>query len=448
MRRHLVRFCVPMAAALVTVVAVSAPADAATVVSETTWGGTSPDDATAVAAAPDGGSYLTGTTTPFDANGDPIGGENIFLIKTAADGSLLWQQSWQAEPGGIYEGNDVAVAPDGSVYVAGLFAPNGIQAGDVLLLKFSPDGSLVWQRTWDSGNTETGEAVAVASDGSVYVSGGSNGVQANGPLVLLRFAPDGTLVWQRTWSDIASGDALAVGPDGNVHVAGVAPRPDGSFDFDMVLLTLNPQGTLLWQRDLAAGDDADARGGVTVARDGSIYVAGGLQAIQGSSAVNDTLIAKFSPTGKLVWDRAYGGANDDFPGGIIVAPNDTLLIGGSTQSPFVGGPSFAYLLNVDAKGKGIACNSVDGAGFDEGDDVALAADGTVALGATTTSPLPFAVGSCSQQTRNLKSTLTTPAIPLADGTGVLADPNGTTSIPDAASPGEGGFGAALIRVAL
>jgi outer membrane protein assembly factor BamB len=69
----------------------------------------------------------------------------------------------------------VAVAADGSVYVAGLFAPHGIQAGDVLLLKFSPDGSLIWQRTWDSGNTETGEAVAVANDGSVYVSGGSNG---------------------------------------------------------------------------------------------------------------------------------------------------------------------------------------------------------------------------------------------------------------------------------
>src|SRR5262249_50667502 len=155
--------------------------------------------------------------------------------------------------------------------------------------------------------------------------------------------------WQRTWSDVASGDALAVGPDGNIHVAGVAPRPDGSFDFDMVLLTLDPQGTLLWQRELASGDDADARGGVTVAPDGSIYVAGGLQAVQRRAAVNDTLIAKFSPNGSLTWGRAYGGDDDDFPGGVVVLPDGALLVGGSTQSPFVGGASFAYLLRVDAK---------------------------------------------------------------------------------------------------
>src|SRR5262245_1321128 len=340
MRRRFGRYCLPIAAALLTVIATSTPAAAATVVSETTWGTTSPDDVTAVAAAPDGGSYLTGTTTPFDANGDPVGGEQLFLIKIAADGSLAWQRSWQARPGGIYEGNDVAVAADGSVYVTGLFAPSGIQAGDVLLLKFSPDGSLIWQRIWDSGNTETGEAVTVASDGSIYVSGGSNGVQELGPLVLLRFAPDGSLVWQRTWSDVASGDALGIGPDGNIHVAGVAPRPDGSFHFDMVALAVDPQGTLLWQRELAAGDVADARGGVTVAPDGSVYIAGGLQAIQHRAAVNDTLLAKFSPNGSLIWGRAYGGADDEFPGGVVVLPDGTLLVGGATLSPFVGGQSF------------------------------------------------------------------------------------------------------------
>ena len=58
------------------------------------------------------------------------------------------------------------MAPDGSVYVTGQTV--GME-GDVLLLKFSPDGSLEWQRCWDGGGAETGEAVAVGSDGAVYV---------------------------------------------------------------------------------------------------------------------------------------------------------------------------------------------------------------------------------------------------------------------------------------
>jgi hypothetical protein len=440
-RRRLGRFCVPMAAALLAVLVAATPAAAATVVSQTTWGGTSLDDATAVATAPDGGYYLTGTTTL------PPVGEQVFLIKVAADGSVAWQRSWGATPRGLYEANDVAVAPDGSVYVTGLFGPHGTQAGDVLLLKFSPDGALIWQRSWDSGGTETGEAIAIGGDGSIYVSGGSNSLVALGPLVALRFAPDGTLVWQRTWSEVASGDALAIGPDGNVHVAGVAPRPGGGFNFDMVLLTLSPQGTLLWQRELAAGNDADARGGVAVGSDGSIYVAGGLQAVQGRTAVNDTLLAKFGPTGSLAWARAYGAGDDDFPGGAVVLPDGTLLVGGTTQSAFVGGASFAYLLRVDARGSGVSCTSVDGSGLDEGDDVALAA-GTVALGATTTSPPRFALGGCPQQTRSLKSTVATPVIPLAGGTGVVADPGGTAATPDGTSPGAGSFDAALIQVTL
>lgn len=442
-RRCLGRFCVPIAAALLIVMAASTPAAAATVVTQTTWGGTDRDDAEAVAAAPDGGFYLTGTTTIPN-----FGGEELFLIKIAANGSLVWQRSWNGTPHGLYEGNDVAVAADGSVYVTGLFAPNGTQAGDVLLLKFSPNGALIWQRTWDSGNTETGEALAIAGDGSIYVSGGSNSLAELGPLVLLRFAPDGTLVWQRKWSDVASGDALALGSNGNIYVAGVAPRPDGTFHWDQVVVAVNPQGTLLWQRDLAVGDVADARGGMIVAPDGSIYIAGGLQAIQGSTAINDTLLTKFSSTGSLTWVRAYGGNNDDFPGGIVVLPDGTLLDGGVSQSPFVGGPSFAHLLRVNASGNGVTCTSVDGSGLDEGDDVALAANNTVVLGATTTSSLPFTLGSCPSQTRSVNSRLTTPTKPLAAGTGVVADPNGVVATSVGTSPGAGFFDAALIRLTL
>lgn len=89
-------------------------------------------------------------------------------------------------------------------------------------------------------------------------------------------------------------------------------------------------------------------------------------------------------------------------GGIIVAPNDTLLIGGSTQSPFGGGPSFAYLLNVDANGHRLHRRG--------------------------------------PETSNLKSTVATPAY----------SPTRTAPPPFRMRPhpGEGGLDAALIRVAL
>lgn len=109
------------------------------------------------------------------------------------------------------------------------------------------------------------------------MTGGTNSFGGS-HLVVLRFAPNGTLVWQRIRAD-AAGEGIAVGPDGNVYAAGVAPRPGGLFEFDMVLLKLDPQGMLVWERAYSAAEIADARGGVTVAPDGSVYVAVGIQEV-------------------------------------------------------------------------------------------------------------------------------------------------------------------------
>jgi hypothetical protein len=459
-RSRLGRPYIVIGAALLAALAAAAPASAAaktpaaTVTAQTTWGTPSPEFVTADAAAPGGGFYETGTTNLADSLGDPLDLDELFLIKVAADGSLVWQKNYAASAIGIYNANDMAVAADGSIYVTGLFAPDGDQAGDIMLLKFASDGSLDWQRTWDNnGNSEDGESVAIAGDGSIYVTGGSDPLEEVGPLVLLRYTPDGDLTWQKTWTDTApgtagaSGQAVAVGSDGNIHVGGTVFRNDGSFDVDLVVLTVNPSGTLVWQRDMAAGDDADARGGMAVGSDGSVYAVGGLLT---GSGTNNTLIAKFSSSGSLTWGREYDGVSgdDNLPGGLVVQSGGNLLIGGSTQSPFVGGPMFDTLLTVNSSGSGLSCTSFDGPGFDEGDGVALAADGTVALAGITSTVPPLTVGTCSSSTRSLKSKLTTPSIPLLTATGTVRTPAGTVTTATGTSPGPGagGFDAALIQV--
>jgi uncharacterized delta-60 repeat protein len=438
----LMRLGVPVAI-VVLVVAVGG-ARAATVVSETTWGGSLSEVTNAAAVAPDGSVYLTGFATSFD----PFGRDNAFLVKFAADGAFSWQRTFHgAQQFGIDRGNGVAVAPDGSVYVAGQTVGVG---NDLLLLKFAPDGALVWQRSWDGGGQETGEGVAVAADGSVYVTGTTDSFGGFGHLVVLRFAPDGTLVWQRirdvaTDAAVGAGQAIAVGADGNIYAAGVVPRAVIG-EFDMLLLKLDPQGALVWQRSLAAADVADSRGGVTVAGDGSVVVAGGIQAVTRRTAVNDTFVAKFGSGGSLVWGRGFGGDQGDFPGGVVVRGDGTVLVGGETAS-FGAGSDDAFLLQLDAGGRGIACNSWGGSGLDHGDDLELAPDGTILLAATTESSPPFTFATCSRQTRRLRATVAAPEVPLADAAGTLADPGGTVTTPTGTSPGAGGFDAALVRIA-
>jgi uncharacterized delta-60 repeat protein len=428
-RRRAVQLALPLLVA----VAAAVPAGAATLQSETTWGGAVSEVTNGSALAADGSSYLAGFTTSFDS-----GPDNVFVVKFAADASLVWQRRWNGpEVFGNDRANDVAVAPDGSVYVTGSTFGVG---GDALILKFSPEGSLVWQRRWGGSAFEGGEAVSVGSDGSIYVTGGTSSFGDS--LFVLKFTPDGTLVWQRVWGP-ATGDGVAVAPDGSIYVAGNGPRPDGASGAAVVVLKLDPAGNLTWQRSYSTTETADARGGVAVASDGSVYIAGAVQESV-RKVVVDAMLVKFDADGNLVWDRSWGGRSGDVSGSVGVAADGTVLWAGDTNS-FGAGSDDGYLLQVSPEGKALDGDTWGGTGIDHVGGVDAGPSGTISLGGTTEGP-PFSFLRAPTKTSRLRGTVATPTTELVDATGTVNDPGGTVDAPAGTSPGAGGFDAALVRV--
>ena len=162
--------------------------------------------------------------------------------------------------------------------------------------------------------------------------------------------------------------------------------------------------------------------------------------------MNDTFVSKFGSDGSLIWDRSFGGDQGDFPGGVATRSDGTILVGGETGS-FGAGSDDAFLLQLDAGGKGVACNTWGGAGLDHGDDLELAPGGTIVLGGTTESSSPFTFGTCPRQVKRPHGTVAAPDVPVTGAAGTVADPNGTVATPNGTSPGAGGFDAALVRIA-
>jgi len=234
-----------------------ATAQAQTLLSETTWGGNGSDVSEGLAVAADGTSYVVGITDSFatDQFGNPS--PRIFLVKFAADGSLVWQRIWNGTTIRGLGRPDVAVSADGSVYVAGITADN---QNDAVLLKFDANGTLLWERAWGGAASDEGLAVATTSDGSVYIAGTAEsfGPSSSG-LFVVKFDAAGNLVWQKI-SDGAAGNAVAVASDGSVYAAGTTPRPGQIGNFDIVALKITAAGSLVWQRTYSAGDVVDPRG--------------------------------------------------------------------------------------------------------------------------------------------------------------------------------------------
>lgn len=100
---------------------------------------------------------------------------------------------------------------------------------NALLLKFTPEGGLLWSRNWGGRSGDEGTGVAVGADGTVFLAGNTNSFgSGSDDLFLLRLTPDGrprdAVTWgsavESNFSDHA--DGVAVAPDGNVGIGATA----------------------------------------------------------------------------------------------------------------------------------------------------------------------------------------------------------------------------------
>jgi len=145
-----------------------------------TWGGPIFNDALGMTS--DGTYlYLVGLTLGFGNGGQ------IFLLKYDKDLNLLWQQLWGG-PGGE-SARCLAVDAAGRILVAGNTDSYGNGANDIALLQYSPEGELLWSRTW--GGPEIDAVQGIVLDGDVAYLAGRTLSYGNGQDDALLIKADG-----------------------------------------------------------------------------------------------------------------------------------------------------------------------------------------------------------------------------------------------------------------
>jgi hypothetical protein len=304
------------------------------------------DYAAGVASDPYGDAHIAGSTTGALSGNTNRGSVDAFVAKYSAGGKLRWAR----QLGTSGDDTVTAVTSDrhGNVYIAG-YTSGSLEASnrgywDAFVAKYSTAGRLLWSRKVGSSNLDSASGVATDVDGNVYIAGSSWPVSdepppyPGGDAWVAKYSPIGSLIWERRqlfeW-----GQATGAATDrhGNIYICGYTIR---NFDYihpHPVIAKYSSAGAMLW-RQVFGSSAGDVALGVATDMDGNAFVSGVTEgsfggALQGSQ---DAWVSKFSARGASLWKRQLGTSGSDQASGVAADAHGNVYISGITQGSLGG----------------------------------------------------------------------------------------------------------------
>ncbi|HSY75958.1 MAG TPA: T9SS type A sorting domain-containing protein [Bacteroidia bacterium] len=155
----------------------------------------------------DGGYLAAGYTTSFGQ-----GGQDIYLVKTDANGALMWSKTYGTPGNELAFGHCLQPTSDGGYILTG---PGGVGKKNIFLLKIDASGNVLWSKVYDGGFSH---GVRQTPDGG-YIIAGQSLVGNN--IALIRTDAGGSVVWSEYYGSVGGApNAVELAGDGGYIAAG------------------------------------------------------------------------------------------------------------------------------------------------------------------------------------------------------------------------------------
>jgi hypothetical protein len=319
------------------VLACALPAHAApTVEWQSLFGG--PDEQRIVSAEQiAGGDYLVAGVHLVQP-GNPIhGGSEAFLLaRVDADGSPRWQRTYELALMS-WGANAVEAGDGGFVMVGTAHVQWNYFDSRIALIKTDADGNLLWTRFFTENRPHTidnthGLHVQRTADGGYIVLGGYYSYMGASTILLIRTDADGNELWRtRPGDPLTVGSQVRQTADGGFAVCGSISRDENDYDtYDFYFLKTDASGAAAWSVSHGTAFN-DACGSFRQTADGG-YALFGNTLRSGVENSSDFALLKIDGSGTPSFFTVWGAPGDDWAGGLVERAEGGFLTSGTRRA--------------------------------------------------------------------------------------------------------------------
>ncbi|PSR54714.1 hypothetical protein AHMF7605_14955 [Adhaeribacter arboris] len=326
------------------------------------YGGTGHDYLNRLIQTHDGGYLLAGSSLS-GADGDKSqssrGDRDYWIVKISSAGVKQWDKRFGGS--GYDELRKVTQLPSGEYILAGSSnSPAGgdksqaSQGGtDYWLIKLNNAGNKMWDKRYGGNLADNLENFLITNDGGFLLGGASASGQSGDKsqlsrggedFWLVRTDADGNQLWDQRFGGSNDDHLFSIGrySTGEFFVAGYSTsgnegdksqESQGGKDFWM--LKLSSSGAKLWDKRFGGSNDEELRSIVRTADGGFLLAGKSASGVSGdksqeSQGGTDYWIVKVTSGGGKQWDRRVGGRGaEELRNVLITADGDYLLAGRS-----------------------------------------------------------------------------------------------------------------------
>ncbi len=214
--------------------------------------------------------------------------------------------------------------------------------------------SIQWQKSIGGKETDSGNTIIKTSDGGYITTtsttstdGDMSDNHGSYDILVIKFKNNGTVEWQKCYggSNYDGASSIIQTKDGGYIIAGQTGSTDGdvignhnSNSRDMWILKIASNGKIEWQKCLG-GSNYDQANGIIEISDG--YIIGGSTSSTNGDVKNHTnslsssydyWVLKINKTGDIIWEKCYGGSDDEVLNSIKLTSDSGFILNGSSRS--------------------------------------------------------------------------------------------------------------------